>query len=150
MRIGWWWRGQLSSLQMATITSNGEAVPQETFAQNVLGCPSLLIMPIPLVPNFTELSKEESVTVSVTESDWIPLGKPGGKASFPKCMAKPVGLAERKRGCLLCGWIWGSLLEWKDRSGWEHCINKYILSFRNFHNTQMLKQLIKALWISFF
>lgn len=98
---------------MATIPFSGEVVPQETFAQNVLGCPSfLLIMPVHGVPNFTELSKEESVTVSVTESDWIPLGKPvGGKASFPKCMAKPVGLAERKRGCLLCGWIWGSLLE---------------------------------------
>lgn len=52
--------------------------------QNVLGCcgknplPSSL-MPVHQVPNFTKLSKEESVTVSVTEPDWIQLGEPREK-----------------------------------------------------------------------
>lgn len=77
-----------NSLQMATITYTGEVAPRETFAQNVWGCsgknplPSSL-MPIHQVPNFTKLSKEASGSVSVTESDWIPLGEPEGKASFP-------------------------------------------------------------------
>lgn len=54
-------------------------VPRETFVQKALGCcgknplPSSL-MPVHQVPNFTKLSKE-SVTVSVTESDWIQLGE---------------------------------------------------------------------------
>lgn len=62
----------------------GKVVPWGTFEQTVLGCcgknplPSSL-MPVHQVPNFTKLSKEESVTVSVTESDWIQLGEPRGK-----------------------------------------------------------------------
>lgn len=77
---------------------------------------SFSLMPVHQMPNFTKLSKEESVTVSVTESVtvfglecyWIQSGEQQEKQVF--CHAhKASGISKEKLGVSAL-WIWGSLL----------------------------------------
>lgn len=64
-------------------------------------------------PSITNLSKEESVTVSLTKSHWVPLGEPGEKSKVLRMHTQASGIGrEEVEVSFLC--LWGSLLEWKN------------------------------------